>query len=137
MCNIFIPLIFLACLNLAVFFQPADMHKRIVSIGGMLLAFVALIGPIRQQMPEIPDISFIEIIVLVEASTTVLSLAQSLHIRNQSDFALHWSDYDEFFLTALIVSFLNFCGIVALVILYIIRKRGYQKDADRFNCASN
>lgn len=66
------------------------MHKRIVSIGGMLLAFVALIGPIRQQMPEIPDISFIEIIVLVEASTTVLTLAQSLHIRNQSDFALNW-----------------------------------------------
>ena len=101
------------------------MHKRIVSIGGMLLAFVALIGPIRQQMPEIPDISFIEIIVLVEASTTVLTLAQSLHIRNQSDFALHWSDYDGFFLTALIVSLLNFCGIVALVILYIVRKRGY------------
>jgi hypothetical protein len=65
---------------MGIFFQEQNLHKRIVSIGALMVSFVALIPVIREQIPPTPQITVIEGLVFVEAFTTVLALIESLII---------------------------------------------------------
>lgn len=65
MAAIFLPLFLLAVLNLGIFYQDNDLHKRIVSIGAILVSFVAFIPVIREQIPPTPKITAVELLVLL------------------------------------------------------------------------
>ena len=61
--TIFLPLWLLAIINLGIFFQDNALSNRIASISALMIAFVALIPTIRDQIPPNPKIVFIEILV--------------------------------------------------------------------------
>jgi hypothetical protein len=48
MLTIFLPISFLSCLNLAIFFQQGNLYLRIVNVGSLMVGFVALIPTIRR-----------------------------------------------------------------------------------------
>jgi hypothetical protein len=49
--TIFAPLWLLAILNLAIYFQGAELGTRTASIGTLIIAYVALVPVIRGQIP--------------------------------------------------------------------------------------
>lgn len=57
--TIFAPLWILGWLNLAIFFQDNGLGNRIAEIATLMIAFVALIPTIRDQIPPNPSITFI------------------------------------------------------------------------------
>ena len=58
--TIFFPLWLLTVINLGIFFQDANMADRVGSIASIMVAFVALIPTIRDQIPPNPILVFIE-----------------------------------------------------------------------------
>lgn len=79
--TIFLPLWLLAIINLGIFFQDNNLADRIASIASLMIAFVALIPTIRDQIPPNPKIVFIEILVYFETLTSLLALIHSLDVR--------------------------------------------------------
>jgi hypothetical protein len=59
MATIFLPLWLLGIINLGIFFQDNSMDDRIGSISALMIAFVALIPTIREEIPPNPKIIFI------------------------------------------------------------------------------
>jgi hypothetical protein len=59
MATIFLPLWLLGIINLGIFFQDNSMDDRIGSISALMIAFVALIPTIRDEIPPNPKIVFI------------------------------------------------------------------------------
>ena len=57
--TIFIPLWLLSVINLGIFFQDNALADRIASIASLMIAFVALIPTIREQIPPNPKIIYI------------------------------------------------------------------------------
>jgi hypothetical protein len=49
--SIFAPVVFLALLNLIIFFQDPNLATRICSIATLMVAFIALFPTIRAQIP--------------------------------------------------------------------------------------
>jgi hypothetical protein len=76
-----LPLWLLAIINLGIFFQDENLADRIASIAGLMIAFVALIPTIRDQIPPNPKIVFIEILVYFETLTSLFALIHSLNVR--------------------------------------------------------
>ncbi len=78
--TIFLPLVLLSIINLGIFFQDYDLHGRIASISVLLIAFVALIPTLREELPPTNNIVFIEGLVYFQTYTCVIALAQSLNV---------------------------------------------------------
>ena len=57
--TIFFPLWLMGIINLGIFFQSPDLADRIASIATMMIAFVALIPIIREQVPPNPKLTII------------------------------------------------------------------------------
>jgi len=49
--TIFVPLLLLVIINLTIYFQSTDLGSRTVSIGTLVIAYVAFIPVIRGQIP--------------------------------------------------------------------------------------
>jgi hypothetical protein len=86
--TIFLPLLLLSLINLAIFFQNADLHDRIASVSLLMLAFVSLIPTLRSQLPPSSEISMVEWMVYGQTYTTVLVLVRSLEILREEDYTL-------------------------------------------------
>jgi len=52
--TIFLPLWILGIINMGIFFQGPDLGKRFLNIAAMVLAYVALIPTIREEIPPFP-----------------------------------------------------------------------------------
>jgi hypothetical protein len=59
MATIFLPLWLLGIINLGIFFQDHNMDDRIGSLSALMIAFVALIPTIREEIPPNPSIVFV------------------------------------------------------------------------------
>lgn len=81
--TIFLPLVLLSIINLGIFFQNYDLHDRIASISVLLIAFVALVPTLREELPPTNNIVFIEILVYVQTYASVIALAHSLTVMVQ------------------------------------------------------
>jgi hypothetical protein len=57
--TIFFPLWLLGIINLGIFFQNNDLGARIQGIAALMIAFVALIPTIRDQIPPNPNVVFV------------------------------------------------------------------------------
>jgi hypothetical protein len=84
--TIFLPLWLLAIINLGIFFQDNNLGDRIGSIAGIIVAFVALIPTIRDEIPPSPKMVFIEIIIYMETITSILVLIDSISVRNNTTY---------------------------------------------------
>jgi len=115
--TIFLPLWLLAIINLGIFFQDNSLSDRIASIAALMIAFVALIPTIRDQIPPNPRIVFVEILVYFETLTSLFALIHSLDIRNDSNFDLVWYQ-DGLFLVSFIITLITIASVLVMLILH-------------------
>lgn len=79
--SLFFPVVLLAIINLAIFFQNG-IAKKIQNIAIVLVAYVALIPTIRSSLPPNDKITFSEVLIFTFAFTTMLTFIQTLETRN-------------------------------------------------------
>lgn len=117
--TIFIPLWLLAIINLCIFFQSIDLGERISSVATLMLAFVAFIPTIHDQIPPNPQIIFAEIMVFLHAATSLLCLISSLSWSGEdpSTYEFDWMT-DPFFLLALFITLASFISIATMFFLH-------------------
>jgi hypothetical protein len=72
--TIFLPVLLLAMLSLAIFFQEPELSGRIGSIATMFLGYIALIPSIKEQLPPSAKLTIIEAVVYIEALSCMLCL---------------------------------------------------------------
>lgn len=120
--TIFVPLWMLGIINLGIFYQDTGLADRINSLAGLMLAFVALIPVIRDQLPPSPDITLVEVIVYVQTLTTIFCFAESIRVRSDSSFSFDWAS-DGFFIASVIILLLEVAVILFLVLKYFLRDR--------------
>lgn len=80
----------MAIINLAIFFQNNDLADRIASIATLMIAIVALIPTIRDELPPNPTIVFVEILVYLVTFTSFLTLIHSMTIRDEDIYDMVW-----------------------------------------------
>lgn len=80
--TIFLPLLVLAITNLGIFYEEPRLEDRIVSISSIMVSMVALVPTVRSQIPPTPTVTLVEILVFIEAVTTILALFDSLRVLN-------------------------------------------------------
>ena len=80
--TIFLPMLLLALLSLAIFFQEAELSGRIGSIATMFLGYIALIPSIKEQLPPSAKLTVIEALVYIETLCCMLCLYESFIIRD-------------------------------------------------------
>ena len=68
--------------NLGIFFQDTGLADRIGSLAALMIAFIALIPVVRDQLPANPSITLVEILVYLETFTTLLCLGESISVRH-------------------------------------------------------
>lgn len=72
--TIFLPLLFLAVLNIGIFYQDHNLHDRILNISALMISFAALIPVIRAQIPPTSKITYIGMLIYLETLTTIFAL---------------------------------------------------------------
>ena len=75
---------------MGIFFQDPGLADRIGSLAGLMIAFVALIPVIRDELPPNPSVTLVEILVYVQTITTLFCFIESLSVRNQEDNNIIW-----------------------------------------------
>jgi len=128
--TIFLPLWLLGIINLGIFFQDENLADRIASIAALMIAFVALIPTIREQIPPNPKIVFIEILVYMETLTSLFALIHSLDVRKTEGFDLIWYE-NGLFMVSFVITIVTVILVVALMILhYAIWEPSYNNNLD-------
>jgi len=118
----------LAIINLGIFFQDNNLADRIASISALMIAFVALIPTIRDQIPPNPRIVFIEILVYCETLTSLFALIHSLDVRKTDGFDLLWYE-SGLFMVSFIITLLTIAIVVVMMVLhYWVWQPSYNKD---------
>jgi hypothetical protein len=126
--TIFLPLWLLAIINLGIFFQDNTLSDRIASIAALMIAFVALIPTIRDQIPPNPRIVFIEILVYFETLTSLFALIHSLDVRKDEEFDLVWYE-SGLFMVSLFITLLTILIVLVMMCLhYFIWEPNYNRD---------
>jgi hypothetical protein len=126
--TIFLPLWLLAVINLGIFFQNNTLSDRIASIAALMIAFVALIPTIRDQIPPNPRIVFIEILVYLETLTSLFALIHSLDVRKDDTFDLVWYKSGLFMASAIITVLTIVIVIVMMLLHYFKWEPSYNRD---------
>lgn len=67
---------------LGIYFQSTGLADRIGSLSGLMIAFVALIPVIRQELPQSPNVTMVEVLVYMEIFTGILCFIESVSVRN-------------------------------------------------------
>lgn len=118
MSTIFLPTILISIINIAIFYQPLnDLGGRLENLVVMVLAFVGIIGYIRQQTPEFPKVSLVEWLVYILVLSNLLCLAYSVHERG---LYLSYEDTwrNGFFAVAVAAAGLVVLVVIALLLLH-------------------
>lgn len=82
--SVYLPLFLLTAINLTMFWTDNKFNLRVAGASTMMLALVALIPIIREQVPSGNRLTFIELVVYVEVLVTFLLLEESFLIRGAS-----------------------------------------------------
>lgn len=128
--TIFLPLWLLGIINLGIFFQDENLADRIASIAALMIAFVALIPTIREQIPPNPKIVFIEILVYMETLTSLFALIHSLDVRKIEMFDLIWYE-SGLFMVSFVITIVTVVLVVALMVAhYFFWEPSYNRSLD-------
>ena len=125
--TIFLPLLMMAIINLGIFYQKPDLHKRIISISALMVSLVALVPTIRQQIPPTPQITFVEILVFLESLTTLFALFDSLSLgyEDVKTFHLSGSHLALFIVSVIITVLVNLIVVIFLACYKLKWKPSY------------
>jgi hypothetical protein len=80
LCTIFIPILILAALSLAVFFQGNNLSDRISLIATMVLGFIQLIPSVKNELPSSSSMTILEVVIYIETLCCMLPLIECLLI---------------------------------------------------------
>lgn len=121
------PIIFLALINLAIFFQEQSLSNRISSIAILLLAYTTFLPTLRNRIPPSPKITLIETFLYAIMISSTLCLLRSFldHSIHPADYKYDWrSDF------CIIISLILLVLVIFLVLIgYIARRRRYSKNS--------
>jgi hypothetical protein len=115
---------------LGIFFQDNNLADRIASIAALMIAFVALIPTIRDQIPPNPRIVFIEILVYFETLTSLFALIHSLDVRKIDGFDLIWYESGLFMVSFIITCLTILIVSIMMVLHYFVWEPSYNKNID-------
>ena len=120
--TIFLPILMLALLSLAIFFQDSELSGRIGAIATMILGYIALIPSIKQQLPPSSKLTVVQFLVYIQALSCMLCLYESFIIRDLETYQFIWYENINFLLC------LSIHGFIFLFIagLYFIHKVKWQ-----------
>lgn len=94
------------------------MGNRVGSISAIMIAFVALIPTIRENIPPNPRIVFIEILVYLNSLTSLFVLIDSISVRNLgSDYEFQWNE-SGLFLVSVLITIISVLLIIAMMIAH-------------------
>ena len=97
MIRIFVPIIILSAISMTIFVQEnavdgggfTELAKRIASGCSLMIAYVALIPMIRENLPPTPSVTLVEILIYVSTVPNFLAII--------SVFTTSFADYQDFF----------------------------------------
>lgn len=114
-------------MNFGVFFELNDMSNRDGSLATFLLAYIAFLPTIRDNLPETPKIVFTEILVYIQIIVSLLCFFYSLNVNGVEDYTFAW-DSDAAFLVCLSLTLLNMFTVVSMFLIHkIFWERYYNK----------
>ena len=122
--TIFLPVLLLALLSLAIFFQEPQLSGRIGSIATMFLGYIALIPSIKEQLPPSSKLTVIETLVYIETICCMLCLYESFMICDEENYKFIWEQNYTFLICLAIHS-----GVFLFVLsLYTIHKLRWEPN---------
>lgn len=75
--TIYLPVLLLAIISLAVFFQDFSLSGRISSIATLMVAYTAFLPTVRESIPPSPNVTMVDIILYSLISTCLMCLVRS------------------------------------------------------------
>ena len=81
-CTIFLPLSLLGMINIGIFFQDNGLADRLGTLAGLMIALVALLPVIREQIPPYPNLTFVEGLVYLKTINSLFCFAESIIVRD-------------------------------------------------------
>lgn len=117
--TIFLPLLIISTLNLAVFFQDNSLAGRIAAIATILVAYVAFLPTIRERIPPTPEVTAMDIILVLLCTNGLLCLLRSLLDRaiSPADYSYIWNE-DPIFMICLMNMIVNFTIVAVGCIVF-------------------
>ena len=90
--EILIPAVFLALINLAIYFQEVGLSNRISSIATLLVAYTTFLPTVRQRIPPSPRLTLIEVLLYAIMLSSSLCLLRSFIDRNinPNEYEFQW-----------------------------------------------
>lgn len=118
--EILIPAVFLALINLAIYFQEVALSNRIASIATLLVAYTTFLPTVRQRIPPSPRLTLIEMLLYAIMLSSSLCLLRSFIDRNENPdtYEYRWREDPCFIIS---ITLLVFVLTVVLLGLFIRR----------------
>ena len=125
-CTIFLPLSLLGMINIGIFFQDNGLADRLGTLAGLMIALVALLPVIREQIPPYPNLTFVEGLVYLKTINSLFCFAESIIVRDSEEgWEFNWQASVLFWLT-LAIEIIQLAIIAALSIRYCIKESQYR-----------
>ena len=121
--TIFMPMWLVGWIGLAVFFQSSEFADRLATIATVMLAYLAFMPVVRDQLPPNPSITFIEILIYLLIGGTFLCLIESFLVRDLDCENLidEHCEFDRPGNVALWIALFIQCASIVCVIVLVIR----------------
>jgi heme/copper-type cytochrome/quinol oxidase subunit 4 len=103
------------------------MSNRDASLATFLLAYIAFLPTIRDNLPETPKIVWTEILVYIQIIVSLICFFYSLTVNQTTDYVFTW-DSNPAFLVCLALTILNMLAVLGMFLIHkIVWERQYNK----------
>lgn len=126
--TIFLPIMMLAVLNLAVFFQENSLSGRISSLATIMVAYTAFLPTVRDRIPPSPTITAMDLILMGLCCNCMLCLLRSfLDFGQDPSYIYDWKSDPLYLLSLTAIATIGIIVIAALVIHKTIWEPKYNR----------
>lgn len=126
--TIFIPIWILGLIGLGVFFQEQGFGARLATVAVLILAFVAFLPTINNSIPQSPNIKLVDLLILLQITSTILLLVESFQIKDVEGFVFEWQKSNYF----LISLAFNATTVAVVTFLFIIHKLFWERKYQQY-----
>jgi hypothetical protein len=127
--TIFLPILLLAVITLAIFFQDFGFGGRIASIATLMVAYSAFLPTVRESLPPVPTCMMFDVIVYSMIFTSILCLIRSWIDREMdtTENPYDWTTDPLFLISLALVCLWTFLLIVTLIVHKCIWELQYNR----------
>lgn len=113
----FLPVLILSIINLAIYFQANELTGKIASIATLMVAYTAFLPTVRQLLPNTPQITAMDLILVVLLCNSLLTLLRVfLDYEQGINFVFDWKS-DPCYLIS--VASLISISLVVIIITFL------------------